>query len=141
MADISTVDKIAAKWSRVTPQRTTDYEEGVRSPTRDWQRNTAAAVESYKAGITASIAAGSFAKGVSRAGNNGWQEGAITKGVGRWGPGVQVAQEKYQKAFAPYVDAIKRLVLPPRFARRDPRNMERVRAVAEALSKVRASAG
>ena len=29
--------KIASKWARVTPERTLDYEEGVRNPARDWE--------------------------------------------------------------------------------------------------------
>ena len=30
--------KIAEKWARVTPDRTQDYEDGVRSPSKDWEK-------------------------------------------------------------------------------------------------------
>ena len=141
MAEIAGVDVIAAKWARVTPTRTADYEEGVRNPRKDWQRATLAATDAYKAGITASLAKGSFAKGVAKAGQAGWQEGAVSKGVPRWGPGVQVAEPKYAAAFAPFVEAIRRVTLPPRYARRDPRNLMRVNAIVDALVKAKEAQG
>lgn len=137
MAEIAGVDVIAAKWARVTPTRTADYEAGVRTPRKDWGRTTLAATDAYKAGIQESLAKGTWAKGVTRAGHAGWQAGAIEKGVPRWGPGVQVAEPKYAKGFAPYRAAIAAVVLPPRFARRDPRNMARVAAVVDALVKAK----
>ena len=141
MAAIRTVDLIASKWATVTPQRSADYEAGVRAPKTDWARATTAAVDAWKAGVTAAIAAGSFAKGVARAGSAAWAEGAITKGVARWGPGVALAQDKYQTAFAPFREAIARVTLPPRFARRDPRNLLRVNAIVDALVKAKAAQG
>lgn len=137
MAEIAGVDVIADKWARVTPTRTQDYEDGVRNPRRDWLRATIGAVDSWKAGIQEAIAKKTFEKGVTRAGSTAWQQGAIEKGLARWGPGVQVAKSKYSAAFAPFVAAIKALTLPPRFARRDPRNLLRVAAVVDALVKTK----
>jgi len=87
--------------------------------------------------MTEAITKGTWDKGVSRAGMVGWQEGAISKGVPRWGPGVQVAEPKYAAGFAPYREAIARVQLPPRFARRDPRNLQRVNAIVDALVKAK----
>lgn len=137
MAEIAGVDVIASKWARVTPTRTQDYEDGIRNPRKDWLRSTIASADAWKAGITEAIGKGTWSKGVSRAGTTGWQSGAIEKGLARWGPGVQVAQAKYSAAFAPYVAAIKGVTLPPRFARRDPRNLMRVNAVVDALIKAK----
>jgi len=141
MAAIRTVDQIAAKWATVTPQRSSDYEAGVRAPIRNWQTATVAANDAWKGGIQAAIAGNLFTKGVNKVGVAGWQEGAVAKGVSRWGPGVQLAQDKYQTGFAPYREAIARVTLPARYARRDPRNMERVRAVVDALIKAKTTAG
>jgi hypothetical protein len=141
MAAIRPVDVIAKKWATVTPQRSADYEAGVRDPRRDWKTETIGASDAWKAGIQAAIAEGSYGKGVSRAGTAGWQEGAIEKGVARWGPGVTIAEDKYQTGFAPYREAISRVTLPPRFARRDPRNMARVTAIVDALVKAKKAAG
>jgi hypothetical protein len=133
MAAIRELSDIAAKWANVTPQRSPDYEAGVRSPRKDWKAATAAANESYKTGLQASIAADSWVKGVNKAGTETWQEGSLTKGVDRWGPGVALAEPKYAEGFAPYRAAIAGLTLPPRFARRDPRNLNRVKAVVDAM--------
>lgn len=133
MAAIRPADMIARKWATVTPQRSADYEAGVKEPVRDWKTNTAAASDAWKAGVQNAVAQNLFSKGVNKAGTVAWQEGAVTKGVQRWGPGVALAEDKYLQGFAPYRDAISRVVLPPRFARRDPRNLLRVNAVVDAL--------
>jgi len=137
MAEIAGVDVIASKWARVTPTRTADYEAGVRSPRKDWQKSTLAAKGAYQAGLTESMAKDTWSKGVSKAGTPGWQEGAVSKGVPRWGPGVQVAEPKYAAGFAPYRAAIAAVTLPPRYARRDPRNLMRVNAIVDALTKAK----
>ncbi len=141
MASIATVDRIAAKWATVTPQRAPDYEEGVRNPRGDWARETVAASDAWKAGVANAAAKNLFSKGVAKAGNARWQEGALEKGVQRWGPGVALAQERYQTGFAPFREAIARVTLPPRHARRDPRNLERVKAIVDALVKAKEALG
>lgn len=133
MAAIRSVDLIAAKWATVTPGRAAQYADGVKNPKADWKINTAAAKPAWESGIQQAIAAGSFVKGVNRAGNAAWQKGAVEKGAVRFGPGVALAQEAYQVGFAPYQAAISALKLPPRGARRDPQNMLRVKAVVDAM--------
>ena len=138
MANIRSVDQIGQKWATVTPQRAADFEAGIQNPKADWAQNTANANQAWKDGVAKAVAADRFSKGVAKAGTAAWQEGALQKGVQRWGPGVQLAQGKYEVGFAPYREAIARLQLPPRFAKRDPRNLERVKAVVDALNKVKA---
>lgn len=138
MADIRPIDQIAKKWARVTPQRTADYEAGIRDPRTDWSAATQAADQSWKDGVQAAVAAGSFKKGVARAGTAKWAAGALTKGTVRWGPGVQLGEDAYAAGFAPFQQAIAAVNLPPRFARRDPRNLLRVAAIVEALIKTKA---
>lgn len=137
MAAIRSIDEIADKWSTVTPQRVADYESGIRNPRTDWKTATADANGAWKAGIAAASQADRFLKGVNRAGTPKWQEKSLEKGVPRWGPGVTLARDDYAAGFGPYRDAIARTVLPPRFARRDPRNLDRVKAIAEALGKTK----
>lgn len=133
MAFIRAIEQIAKKWATVTPGRTEDYRAGVTNPRRDWGTATAAAESAYEAGVTQAIAKKRFGKGVKAAGTETWQRGAIEKGTARWGPGVTIAQDKYARNFAPYRDAIERVTLPPRYARRDPRNLDRVKAIVNAL--------
>ena len=141
MADIRPIDVIAAKWALVTPQRAGDYEFGIQNPRADWAQKTAAAGDAWKAGVSAAIQADSFRKGVTKAGTAAWLEGATSKGVTRWGPGVALAQDKYARGFAPFREAIARVQLPPRGPRRDPRNIERVRLINEALARAKTAAG
>jgi hypothetical protein len=117
--------------------RAAEYEAGVKSPRRAWQQATLAAEDAWKSGIQEAITQRSFSKGVQKTGDSGWQEGAVTKGVPRWGPGVALAEGKYEEAVAPYFAAIARTTLPPRYARRDPRNLARVKSIVDALVAVK----
>ena len=134
MPVVKSVSKIAEKWSRVTPQRSADYEDGVKNPTRDWAKNTADANAAYKAGVTEAVAKDRFVKGVQKVGTAKWQTKAATVGPARFSQGVTVAAPDFEKGFAPFRDAIEKTVLPPRFAKGDPRNIDRVRVIASALS-------
>lgn len=135
MAEIKPASRIKEKWTRVTPMRTEDYKIGVQSPRRDWEKTAVAAKESHKAAMATAAAQDSFAKGVARAGSAKWQQRALAKGPGRFAEGVMVGGDDYEKGFAPYRDEIEKTVLPPRFPKRDPRNLQRVAAIATALGK------
>lgn len=135
MAFIRSIAKIAEKFATVTPTRTAEYAFGVANPRRDWEAATAAAEPAYEEGVRLGIAAKRFGKGVKKVGSAKWQKGAQEKGTTRWGPGVTLAKDDYAAGFAPYHDEIERVKLPPRYPRRDPRNLKRVEAIAVALGK------
>jgi len=133
MAEIKSLSSIRDKWTRVTPGRTEDYKIGIANPKRDWETETVEAKDNWKAGIDAAAGKDLFAKGVVKAGTKKWQEKALKKGPGRFAEGVYLAGPDYEKGFAPYREAIARTDLGPRFPKRDPRNLERVRRIVEAL--------
>ena len=133
MAEIKSISAIREKWARVTPMRTEDYKIGVANPKRDWADETEAAKGNRKMGIDQAASKDLFAKGVRKAGSGKWRDGALSKGPGRFAEGVMLAESDYEKGFAPYHDAIERADLGPRFPRRDPRNLNRVKAVVDAL--------
>lgn len=133
MAGIRSIERIAKKWATVTPSRTEDYRAGIESPRKDWETATAAAEDSYQAGVTQGIAEKRFGKGVRAAGTEKWQKNAVDKGTQRWGPGVAMAESQFAAGFGPIRDAIERVTLPPRYARRDPRNLNRVKAIVDAV--------
>lgn len=133
MAEIRDLSAIKEKWTRVTPQRTEDYRIGVTHPRRDWEKETEAAAGIYKAGVDAAHAKGLFAKGVKKAGTAKWQKKALAKGPTRFAEGVYLAGDDYETGFAPYREAIAAVDLGPRFPKRDPRNIERVKKVVDAL--------
>lgn len=135
MAEIKSLTRIGEKWTRVTPMRTEDYKLGIQSPRRDWEKSAIAAKESHKAAMATAAAQDSFAKGIAKAGSGKWQGRALAKGPGRFAEGVMVGGPDYEKGFAPYRDEIEKTTLPPRFPKRDPRNLLRVSAIATALGK------
>jgi len=133
MAEIKSIAQIRDKWTRVTPGRTEDYKIGIQNPKRDWAEEATAAKDNWKAGIDAAHAKNLFAKGIEKAGTKKWQDRALKKGPGRFAEGVYIAGPDYEKGFAPYREAIARVDLGPKFPRRDPRNLERVKKVVDAL--------
>lgn len=135
MAEIKSLSDIREKWARVTPGRTEDYKLGIKNPKRDWAEQATAGKGNWKAGIDAAAAKDLFAKGIAKAGTDKWQTRALEKGPGRFAEGVYISAPDYEKGFAPFREAIARVDLGPRFPKRDPRNLERVKKVVDALVK------
>jgi len=135
MAEIKPTSRIKEKWTRVTPMRSEDYKLGIQSPRRPWASSATAAKESHKQAMATAAASDAFAKGIAKAGDSKWQTRALQKGPGRFAEGVMVGGDDYEKGFAPYADEIAKVQLPPRFPKRDPRNLLRVSAIATALGK------
>lgn len=133
MAEIKSLSSIMDKWTRVTPGRSEDYKIGIANPKRDWAGTTTAAAANWKAGIDSAAQKGLFAKGIASAGTKKWQEKALKKGPGRFSEGVYLAGPDYQKGFAPYREAIAKVDMGPKFPRRDPRNIDRVKRIVDAL--------
>lgn len=135
MAEVKSTARIREKWTRVTPQRTEDFKLGIQNPRRDWEKSASGAKETHKAAMVAAAASDAYGKGVTKAGTGKWQARALQKGPGRFAEGVMVGGDDYEKGFAPFRDEIEKTVLPPRFPKRDPRNIQRVQAIATALGK------
>lgn len=133
MAEIKSMAAISEKWTRVTPMRTEDYRKGIENPRRDWEQETVAAKANWKAGVDAAANKDMFSKGVSAAGTKKWKDKALAKGPGRFAEGVSLAGPDYERGFAPYRESISRVDLGPKFPRRDPRNLDRVKRVVNAL--------
>jgi hypothetical protein len=127
--------EVAAKWARVTPGRTSEYQAGVQNPRVSWSAATVAAADNFKAGVTAAIASGAFERGVKAAGDSLWQQNAANIGPARFAEGVANAQPRFEAGFAPYAQVLASTTLPPRFPKGDPRNLKRVEAVTMALRK------
>jgi hypothetical protein len=133
MAEIKAMSSIRDKWARVTPQRSEDYTLGIHNPKRDWAAEATAGAANWKAGIDAAAGKKLFEKGVQAAGSAKWKAKSLAKGPGRFAEGVYIAAPDYEKGFAPYREAIASADLGPRFPKRDPRNLERVKKVVSAL--------
>jgi len=135
MAEVKSLQSIQEKYGRVTPGRSEDYKIGVSSPRRSWAKAAAAANETYKTGVTAAANANRFSQGVQAAGDSKWQGKSLAKGPGRFSEGTMLAAPDYAKGFAPYAETIAQTQLPPRFPKGDPRNLDRVKTISQALRK------
>lgn len=130
---IRSIGEIQAKWVRVTPERSADYRIGVETPKKDWKTGASGGKEAYKAAMTKVIAEDRQNKGVLKSSTAYWAEKALALGVPRFSEGVAVAGPAYGKGFDPYRGVLEGLTLPPRYAKGDPRNIERVKVIAAAL--------
>jgi len=134
MPRVKDISRVASKWSQNAGQSTGSYAEGVQNPKTDWAQATVAAQENYKQGVTKAASDGRFARGVQRAGTAKQQNNALNKGVNRYSQGVAVAQPEYAAAMEPVLRTIENVQLPPRKPKGDPANIQRVAAIATALS-------
>jgi len=129
--------KVRKGWDQRWVQRasiaTDDYRAGVADPRRDWQEATRAAKDAWRQGVQQAIAEGRWERQIAATSSQHWAERAETLGAERYAPGVQSSQEIYARRVAPYLQAIERMVLPPRGPKGDPRNIERVRVIAQQL--------
>lgn len=133
MPPVKSLDRISEKWARVVEVSQPDYEAGIQNPRKDWAEQALAAESNYAAGVQRSISEKRFGKGVRAAGTDKWRERALTVGPERWLQGVRVSRNNYETGFAPYREAIIRTTLPPRGPKGDPKNIQRVAAIAKAL--------
>jgi len=134
---VKSAAEIAAKWSRVSAQRDADYKAGVSDPAVEWAKAAAAAEETYAAGVQDAISRKAFGKGVAKGGDEKWRRKTAEVGTQRWAPGIRAATGDFESGFAPFREALERVDLPPRAPRGDPRNLDRVAAVARALAERR----
>jgi len=125
------------RWSSRASGATEDYKTGVKNPRQGWEEATSKAEDTYKSGIQQSISEGRFGKGVKKAGNAKWQQKALAKGGDRYAGGILQGEADYASGISPYMSAIEAVTLPPRGPKGDPRNIERVKAINDALRKVK----
>jgi len=130
---LRSLDKIVEKWRSRASAASGDYAAGVETPKYDWQKQTLAASDAWKSGITEAAAKNMFAKGVAATSTDFWKTRTITLGTARYADGVSKSVDVYKANFAPYYDTLSKIELPPRGARGDPKNIERVRAIVNAL--------
>lgn len=127
------LQRTVSKWAQNAGQASGSYADGVQNPRRPWMESTQAASENYKQGVTKAAASNSFSRGVQRAGNAKQQQNAMSKGVQRYSAGVAIAQPEFQSGMEGVLQAIENTVLPPRKAKGDPANLNRVKDMVGAM--------
>ena len=134
---VPSIATAAERWARRASAASPDYQHGVETTTKDWAAAAGAGEASYKQGVTAAAAAGRFGKGVQKAGTAKWRKNSVAKGPARYAQGVQVAQPEYSGGFAPFLEAIGRVDLPPRGPKGSPQNYGRVQPIGTALNTLK----
>jgi hypothetical protein len=126
---------VVEKWSRRAAAASSDYTAGVAAtPPADWENAATAAEGTWQQALQAAIAAKRYGKGVKGSGAK-WQEKSTDLGGQRYAPGVAAGTGDYATNVAPYLQTISSLTLPPRGPTGDPRNIQRVAVIADALRK------
>ncbi|MEM1518178.1 MAG: hypothetical protein QW789_03540 [Nitrososphaerota archaeon] len=128
-------EETSAKWVEETPRRSTYYQRYTAAAAGQWEANTLAAATTYKNAISAPDIDRRFVGGVKRAGAAKFARKVTEVGVARFAPGVSAAKTDYESAIAPYLDELAKIDVPPRKPRGDPGNLDRVKAIFEALRK------
>jgi len=127
---------IAERFVKYAPQRADRFEEGVRHPDKDWEKETAEAEDNYEVGVKAAITRKAFGKGVKKCGTSRQQSKTI-QNIPRWTEGISNAEDDMAAAMAPVVAVMAAVKLPKVYPKGDPRNYERVKAVGTALRKAK----
>ncbi len=135
--DVKPAADIAAKWSRVTPQRAADYEAGASNAGAKQNANAIAAAGAFQAALTAGNIKNLFIGGLKKAGGEKYNRKVKDVGVSRFGPGVAAAQADMQNGMAPMVEAIAAVTMPARAPRGDVANQQRSIVFQIALNKKR----
>lgn len=123
------------RWSRRAAAAQPDYLTGVQNPRTSWQAAATAGAANYQTGVQAAIQAGSFTKGVAKAGDAKWLDRATKLGPGRFAGGVQVAQPAYEQGVTPIWSRVAGLSLPARGPKGAAQNYQRPALVAQEMRK------
>lgn len=127
---------IAARFVKYAPGREDRFEEGVRNPGEDWEKNTKDAEKNYEEGIQKAIGRKAFGKGVAKCGTARQQSQTI-KNLRRWVEGIQGAEDTMAAAMGPVVSVLEGITLPPKYPKGDPRNYERNKIIGTTLRKAK----
>lgn len=126
-----------SKWQKNTSSSTQEYIKGVQNPKKSWGKECCESADRYKAGVDKAHTKDALRRGVIKAGGKTWSAKTLQKGPTRFAQGVIGAGDDYGAGFAPYHNAIPSIIMPTRYPRGDPRNINRCGAVCIELGKVK----
>lgn len=129
--------EIAQKFVRVTSTRASDYEQGVKNPRAEWEKETAEAEDRYEAGVKAGIVRKAFGKGVRKCGTARQIAQTLLKGVPIWPERIVLAEDAMADGMEDVVRTLEGVTLPQKYPKGDPRNIERVKVGNIALHKMK----
>ncbi len=138
---IKDIGAIAAKFVKNAGNAVTEYKSGVMDPRRPQNASAIAAEGTWATAVSDPQAKVNLDAGLRRAGESKWQTNASGKGADRYPGGVRDALDAFVTGFGPFASKIASLTLPARGLRRSAQNIDRVRAVDEAMASVKLGKG
>jgi len=127
---------IAERFVKYAPGRSDRYEEGVRNPGKNWEKETLDAETNYETGVKAAIGRKAFGKGVKKCGTAKQQAKTILN-LSRWGEGISNAGPEMESSMEKVVTVMSAIKLPQAYPKGDVRNYKRVEAIGTALRKAK----
>lgn len=137
MVAIRSIDEIATKWAKVTPERAPYYESGIKAPKADWATEAKDGQKAYDTAMADPKVRARREKGITKVGTEKWSRKAIAVGPDRFRTGVAAAEPDFREGFGPYQGVIAAWIPPERGPRGDPKNYDIVKSIGSALHKKR----
>lgn len=135
-----TAQESAVKWANRASGAATDYVEGAKKTSKDQSARAIAAKKIYQDALTASFGRDAYAKGLTKSGKAGWLNGVEKKGGSNYSTGVSASGSKYATNSAPFDTARNAAESMPRGLKGSQTNLDRVKAVVNALRAVKLAA-
>lgn len=127
----------AAKYTNNTANAVAAYKAGVQSPKTSQSAAAIAAVGNWQQAVSSQQARAAYTSGLTKAGDQGWMNGALNKGADRYPVGTRLAAPKWQANVQPYLQLISSATLPPKGIRGAAQNWQRSQALGLALHNLK----
>lgn len=136
-----TPDQIAAKWQRNSAAAGESIRAGVQAVQVSPMAQAAARQDAYLAGVQRAVSEGRWQAGLQRRSLQDWQQAVITKGIPRHAQGVSGATPKVTAFFSQFLPHIQQVVasLPPRGSLEE--NLARANQMARGLAQFKMGRG
>lgn len=132
-----TAQESAAKFVERASSATPLYLSGAQGTSKDQSANAIASKKIYQDALTASFSRDAYSKGLQKSGKAGWLSGVTLKGGDRYASGVSVSANKYATNSGKYDTARGAANNLPRGIKGSQTNLDRVKAVVNALRAVK----
>jgi len=134
MVKVKPIDVVRRKWEERASVAVDDYKFGIQTA-EDWAAAAERAYDRWAKALQAAIAEKRYVGGVRAAGTEKWKKKALEVGADRYASGVRAATDEYARKMSEVLRVIEGISLPEKGPKGDPKNIERVRIVAETLHK------
>jgi hypothetical protein len=130
---IKDVGTLQAKYLSRGSNAVNEYKAGINAPKASQSTSAIAAADRWQQALADPNAKKRFTTNLQKAGDAGWQAGALGKGANNYPAGIQRGAPKWGSNVQPYLQVIAGLTLPPKGVRGNTANVARVAAIADAL--------